>query len=416
MKSTVTFARCVHCGAIYNIDEVHYTCLRCGDDGILNIEFDYDRVKYEMTKESLAQNRDLSIWRYLPLLPVTKREFAPKLQLGWTPLYKTEVLGKEIGLNNLWIKDDSRLPTASLKDRASAIAIVRAGELGQNTICAASTGNAASSLAGLGASVGIHPIIFVPKTAPKAKIAQLQVFGAKVFMVNGTYDDAFDLSLEARAKFGWYSRSTAVNPVLSEGKKTVSLEICEQMQWDAPDVIAVSAGDGCIIGGVCKGLLELYGMGYINKLPRVIGCQAVGSSVLATAYKNHTEYIKVASAHTVADSISVDKPRDAIKALRFVRRTDGDYVTVEDQEILEAITLLGRHSGIFAEPAGATSLAGIRKARAQGMIGADEKVVAIVTGSGLKDVESAIKATGEPVAIDPNLASLEKALSSVLEK
>ncbi len=179
MKSTITGARCVLCGETYNIDEVHYTCPKCGDDGILDIEFDYDRVKKELTKESLQANDDRSIWRYMPLLPVSERKFAPKLQLGWTPLYETKTLGKLLGIENLWVKDDSRLPTASLKDRASAIAIVRAGELGQKTICAASTGNAASSLAGLGASVGIHPIIFVPKLRPKPKLPNCRFLAPK---------------------------------------------------------------------------------------------------------------------------------------------------------------------------------------------------------------------------------------------
>ncbi len=202
--------------------------------------------------------------------------------------------------------------------------------------------------------------------------------------------------------------------MLSEGKKTVSLEICEQLAFKAPDVIAVSVGDGCIIGGVAKGLLDLHAMGYIDKLPRVLGVQAVGSSVIAKAFNNNSEKITVTSAHTVADSISVDKPRDAIKAIRNVKKTGGAYITVEDSEILEAITILGRSSGVFAEPAGATSIAGVKKARATGLIGADETVVSIVTGSGLKDVESAIKATGEPVIIEPNLLALEKALPSDL--
>lgn len=409
----VTDNTCVLCGKQWSFDDVIFTCPDCGDEGILDIGYDYERIASVLTAESLAANPERSLWRYQPLLPIARPELGPNLQVGWTPLYESTVLAGQLELGAVWLKDDGRQPSASLKDRASAVGLARARELERGPICAASTGNAASSLACLGASVGVHPIIFLPRTAPVAKIAQLQVFGAVVLAVEGTYDDAFDLSLHAAREYGWYTRSTAVNPVLAEGKKTVSLEICEQLGWQVPDVIAVSVGDGCIVGGVCKGLLDLHRIGLIPRVPRVLGVQAATSSVLSAAFHAgpDNETITPVSTSTVADSICVDQPRDAIKALRGVRATSGTFVTVEDGAILAAIPELGRASGVFAEPAGATAWAGVKQARADGWIAAGERVAVIVSGNGLKDVASAIKATGDPTVIEPTPAALQAAVT-----
>ena len=271
---------------------------------------------------------------------------------------------------------------------------------------AASTGNAASSLAGIAASVGMTTYIFVPETAPQAKIAQLLIFGANVIMVRGTYDHAFDLCLEASAEYGWYSRNTAFNPYLSEGKKTASLEICEQLGWEAPDRIFVSVGDGCIIGGLWKGLRDLFALGFIDRMPKLMGIQAEGSAVLAKAWKSGTEEIEPIVPTTLADSISVGIPRDRIKALRAVRETGGEYIAVSDDEILDAMRILARGAAVFGEPAGVTGFAGLRKALREGRVRPDEKIVVLVTGNGLKDVASAMKATGKPHLIDPTLPDL----------
>jgi threonine synthase len=402
--------QCVLCGAEYQPDEVLYVCPKHGDEGILDVVYDYDLIGRRLTKEGLANNHDYSIWRYAPLLPVAEDSARPPLQVGWTPLYHAQRLGEGLGLPRLYLKDDGRSPTASFKDRASAIGVVKALELGYETITCASTGNAASSLAGLAASVGLKSIIFVPQRAPQAKVAQLLIFGARVIMVQGTYDQAFDLCLEAAKEYPWYSRNTAYNPYLSEGKKTAALELCEQLHWKAPDRIFVSVGDGCIIGGLGKGLRDLLALGLIDRLPQLVGVQAKGAAPLVRAWEEGSEEIVPLVPQTLADSISVGQPRDRIKALRAVRDTGGQYVAVSDEEILEAMRLLGREAAVFAEPAGATGFAGLRKMAQQGAIDPGERIVVLVTGNGLKDVDSAIRATGQPEVIEPTMEALRQVI------
>ncbi len=398
--------QCVRCGQRYAYGQADYTCPACGEDGILDVLYDYDVIAGRIDREMLARNPERTMWRYAPLLPVEDVQLASPLSVGWTPLYHAERLADELGLGCFYIKDDGRNPSASLKDRASAVALVRAREQHAAVIAAASTGNAASSLACLCASVGQPCVIFVPEKAPAAKVAQLLIFGAQVFLVKGSYDDAFDLCMQATAHYGWYNRNTAVNPYLSEGKKTVILEVCEQLGWNAPDLVFVPVGDGCIIGGVAKGLRDLKALGWIDRVPRIIGVQAEGSSVLAQAWADGTEQIVPVPPTTLADSISVAKPRDAIKALRAVTETEGEYVTVSDDEILAAMRSLGRTAGVFGEPAGVTSVAGAIKMAGEGSLTGRESIVALVTGNGLKDVASALKAVVEPVRIEPTMEAV----------
>lgn len=401
--------RCVLCGAAYAVDAfaVPYVCPNHPDDtGILDVRYDYDAIGRQITRDRLHDSPWQSMWRYLPLLPISHPEYIPPLDAGWTPLYHAAWLGRELGLNELYVKDDGRNPTASFKDRASAVAVVKARELGYDVVTTASSGNAAAALAGMAASAGLSSVIFVPATAPEAKIAQLLIYGATVILVEGTYDQAFDLCLAASKEFDWYCRNTAYNPFMSEGKKTVSFEICEQLGWEAPDKIFVSVGDGCIIGGVYKGLCDLLALGWIDRMPEIIGVQAEGSDVLATAWERGSEQIEPIEAHTIADSISVSVPRDAVKALRAVTQTGGRYVRVSDGEILDAMRVLARGSGVFAEPAGAAGFAGLQRARRQGWVGADERVVVIVTGNGLKDIKAAMAATGAPHRVAPDLDAL----------
>ncbi|MDH4135299.1 MAG: threonine synthase [Anaerolineae bacterium] len=405
--------KCMICGAEYGVDEVMYVCPKHGDEGILDVIYDYGLIGQRLTREKLAADPTDSIWRYKPLLPVKADGPVPPLQVGWTPLYQARRLAEQLGLQHLWVKDDGRNPTASFKDRASAVGVVKAMELGRDIITAASTGNAASSLSGLSASMGIKNMIFVPETAPQAKIAQLLVFGATVIAVKGTYDQAFDLCLAATKEYGWYCRNTAYNPYLSEGKKTAALEVCEQLGWDVPDRIFVSVGDGCIIGGLWKGLKDLVALGFIEKMPRLMGVQAEGSAVLHTAWQKGTEEIKPIVPHTLADSISVGIPRDRLKALRAVRDTEGEYITVSDDEILEAMRVLARGAAVFGEPAGVTGFAGLQKMVREDRISPEERIVALVTGNGLKDVGSAIKASGAPYLIEPSLNDLKSLMGKL---
>ena len=401
--------KCVLCGAEYDVDEVLYVCPKHGDEGILDVVYDYQLIARRLTKDHLARDQQTkSIWRYADLLPIADPGLAPPLQVGWTPLYRARRLEERLGLRYLWVKDDGRNPTASFKDRASAVGVVKALELGRQVITCASTGNAASSLAGLAASVGLTTYIFVPQTAPQAKVAQLLIFGANVIMVEGTYDQAFDLCLEASKEYGWYSRNTAYNPYLSEGKKTAALEICEQLEWKAPDRIFVAVGDGCIIGGLWKGLKDLLALGFIDRMPKLMGVQAEGAAPLVRAWREGTEEVEPIVPDTLADSIAVGVPRDRIKALRAVRETGGEYVAVSDEEILDAMRVLARQAAVFAEPAGATGFAGLAKLVRQGRIDPEERIVVLVTGNGLKDVASAIRATGKPHLIEPTMEALRR--------
>ena len=410
--------KCTICGAEYQPDEVDYVCPHHGNEGILDVQYDYDAIATRISPETLRHNPDPTIWRYKPLLPVEPESPVPPLSVGGTPLYHTPKLAAELGLWHLWVKDDGRQPTASFKDRASAIAVVKAREKGAEVITTASTGNAAAALSGLSASIGQKNVIFVPESAPQAKIAQLLTFGSTVMLVEGTYDDAFDLCMLAAAEYGWYNRNTGFNPYMSEGKKTAAFEICEQLNWQAPDRIFVSVGDGCIIGGIHKGVKDLLALGWIDRMPKLMGVQAVGSDFLYQAWRNGEDVLtkKPIAAHTVADSISAGLPRDRIKAMRAVTETGGAFIRVSDGEILRAIPQLARGSGVFAEPAGAAAFAGLVAAVRDGLVAADERIVVLNTGNGLKDVASAMKAVESigtrAFRVAPNLEALKEIVNA----
>ncbi len=414
---SVRHLQCLICGKTYPPEPDRYVCPDHGREGILDVIYDYSHMARAISPQSLAATPDPTIWRYKPMLPVTSDAVVPPLTVGGTPLYRTERLAQCLGLQHLWVKDDGREPTASFKDRASAMALVKAREAGARVITTASTGNAAAALAGLAASVGFPTVIFVPASAPQAKIAQLLTYGAQVMLVEGSYDDAFDLCLEAADAFGWYNRNTGYNPYMSEGKKTVSYEISEQLHWQAPDVVLVSVGDGCIIGGVYKGFYDLYQLGWIDHIPRIIGVQAEGSNYLAEAWAKGEDVLTKPpiQAHTVADSISAGLPRDRLKAMRAVRESGGAFVTVSDEAILRAIAELAQYTGVFAEPAGAAAYAGLKQALDQALIAPQDRVVVINTGNGLKDVASAMRAAelrhARAYRIPPTLAAVQRVLS-----
>ncbi len=403
----VKCGRCVKCGREYEAVPNLTNC-ECG--GILDIIYDYDYIKTNLTKEKLAAREDRSMWRYRELLPVEETTPNTPLRVGWSPLYEADRLAKELGIAKLWVKDDGQNPTASLKDRASAMAVAKAQEAGAKVIACSSTGNAASSLAGNAAAAGLKTYIFVPSRAPKGKVAQLMTFGATVVSVQGSYEDTFELSKQAIDRWGWYNRNAAINPYLSEGKKTVGLEIMEQLNWEVPDYIAISVGDGCTIAGLWKGLKDLYAIGFIDKLPRLISAQAEGCCPLNRAIANNEDWYPMEE-NTLADSIAVGVPRNADKALMAIRESNGIVVNVSDEEIMAAQKLLGRTCGVFGEPAGVTGTAGIKKLCQQGKLPKDAKIVSVVTGNGLKDVANAIKACGEPISIPSDMELLLKAFA-----
>jgi threonine synthase len=378
----------------------------------MEIIYDYRYIKSQLTREKLLSRKEYSLWRYLELLPVEEGSKLSPLRVGWSPLYRVEKLGELLGLQNLYVKDDGLNPTASLKDRASAVAVVRAAHAGMSTVACASTGNAASSLAGNAAAMGLKSVIFVPERAPKGKVTQLMIFGAQVISVKGNYEDTFRLSAQAIEKWGWYNRNAAINPYLSEGKKTVSLEIAEQLGFKAPDYVAVSVGDGCTIAGVWKGFKDLYALGFIDRLPKLISVQAAGCCPVNRAFTEGKPIVWMEE-NTLADSIAVGVPRNGEKALRAIRESQGLVVNVSDEEILEAMRLLGASSGIFGEPAGVTGTAGLKKLAEQGRIPGDAVVVSLVTGNGLKDAASAQSATGEPLGIPPDMDLLTAAIAGL---
>lgn len=409
----VAALRCVSCGAEYDEHRIEYTCPACGPRrGTLEVLYDYAGLSRKIDRGTFAASGKASMWRYEPLLPVENARFIQPLRVGWTPAYAFPTLANELGLASLIVKDDGQNPTASYKDRASSVAVIKAQEKGKRVITCASTGNAASSLSGFAASTELETIIFVPRRAPEAKVAQLLIYGARVFSVNGSYDVAYDLASEAAAAFGWYNRSAAINPYLVEGKKTGALELAEQLGWKLPDAVFVGVGDGSVISGLCKGFDELQRLGLVDHVPRVIGVQAEGSAPIAASfatYQGGEVTIEDIEASTVADSICVGVPRDIVKAVRYVYRNGGEFVTVSDEEILDAIIALARRTGVFAEPAGAASLAGLKKLSKTGRL--DGKTAAIiVSGNGLKDVASARRIAGEVQQVEPSLREIERLL------
>lgn len=408
-RSYISYLQCTLCGSRYSEGEVLYTCPQCGPQGILEVLYDYESIVQRFNREVLGRSQEYTLWRYIDLLPVQDAEKIPPLQVGWTPLYASQRLGQQLGMARLYIKDDGRNPTASLKDRASAVGMVKALELGRTEVTCASTGNAASSWAGFAAAVGLKSYIFVPERAPRAKIAQLLVFGAGVFAVRGSYDQAFDLCIEASQRFGWYNRNTAYNPYLLEGKKTVAFEIGEQLGWEVPDKVLIPVGDGCIISGVWKGFSELHRLGLVKGLPQLVAVQAEGSQVIKAALESDGK-VRPVPASTIADSIAVAQPRNGLMAIRDIRASGGFAVAVSDDEILSAIKELASVAGVFAEPAAAASFAGLKRLLREDRIDKEERVVLLVTGSGLKDVESAMRAGGEPFSIEPRLEEVERAL------
>jgi threonine synthase len=422
--------RCSLCNTEYLPGQVTYTCPR--DGGNLDVVMNYDTIRQKFQPGDLTSRAEASLWRYLPLLPVPDPggEDTPIRSAGWTPVYSMKRLADKLGLEHLWLKDESRNPTASFKDRASAVVVARAREIKADVVVTASTGNAGAALAGMSAAIGQKAIIFAPKSAPSAKVAQLLVFGAKVILVDGTYDEAFDLTIKAAQEFGWYCRNTGYNPFTVEGKKTAAYEIWEwyvarlgnsilaegQSSHDQPGrlpsanlTVFVSVGDGNIISGIHKGFKDLLALGWMEKMPRIIGVQAEGSAAIANAFHAGTEKIIPVSAKTIADSISVDLPRDGVRAVRAARESGGTYILVSDEEILQAIAAIGP-LGIFAEPAGAAAYAGLVRAVAQGIVKTGDPILVLNTGSGLKDVQAAMQSVSAAPVIEPTLEAIKRIL------
>ncbi|MEM6281971.1 MAG: threonine synthase [Chloroflexota bacterium] len=408
LRDTVT-------GAQFAEGEVEYFNPAVGQVATLDVVYDYAALRGSLDRDALRADKNPTMWRYRDMLPLSPESSVPPLAVGGTPLYETPRLAADLGIKAAWVKDDGANPTGSLKDRASAMVVARALATGRHTVSTASTGNAAAALAGVGASVNdvaLRTVIFVPATAPEAKIAQLLVYGAEVVLVEGTYDEAFDLCYEVCVSENWYCRNTGINPFTSEGKKTVSYEIAEQMNWQMPDVAVVSVGDGSIIGGVHKGFVELKELGWIERIPRVVGVQAEGSSPLVKAWESGMDAadMQPEDVYTIADSISAGLPRDRMKAMRAVQQSGGAFVAVSDDAIVAAIPTFARLTGVFAEPSCAAVYAGAQRAIELGHITPDDSVVFVSTGNGLKDVRRAQQSVSGGLRVEPTIESVRKAL------
>lgn len=403
MNNVIGF-KCFDCERRFAPDEIEYVCPSCG--GNLDVLYDYESINRQFNKAGLAADPNFTMWRYRALLPVKDSSPVPPLAVGCTPLYDAPQLAAEFGVRQLMVKDDGRNPTASFKDRPSALAVVKAQEAGATVATTASSGNAGAALAGMCASVGMKSVIFVPATTPAAKVAQLQIYGATVVLVEGSYEQACELCLAASERFGWYQRTTGFNPFTAEGKKTAALEIAEQLNWQIPDRVIVGVGDGNIIGGLWKGFCDLLQLGWIDRLPKLTGVQAAGAAPLVAAI-NGDGVIRPVVGQTIADGINVGDPRDGTRAFRAMRDSGGGAVAVSDEEIIAAIPRLARATGVFAEPGAAAAFAGFIKLRESGEIQSDEQIVLVVTGNGLKDINTARRSVGEPLRIQPDVSELD---------
>lgn len=414
MKRALTIGfRCLTCGSAQPAEFPGMVCPSCS--GNLDVEYDYTPVD----PENWMNSRD-DIFRYASLLPISTLDYIPPQRVGQTPLYHARRAGDRLGLKHLYIKDDGLNPSASFKDRAGAVVLAVARERGVKVIAGATTGNAGSSMACLAGGAGFPCVIFVPHTAPAAKIAQLLVFGAKVIAVRGNYDQAYDLCSHVCSRKGWFNRNTGFNPFTREGKKTCSFELWEQLGRQAPDRVLVCTGDGNIISGIWKGFRDLKALGLIDRLPKLHCVQSEKSASISMAVREvesepapidwKTVVIPTVKAETIADSISVDFPRDGLAAVRAVIETGGEAVTVSDEEIIDAIPELARLTGVFAEPAAAASWAGLVQLVSAGKIHPDEKVVCLVSGNGLKDVARARESVGDPITVDADIEAVMKIL------
>jgi threonine synthase len=410
----VTGFRCYVCGWEGDFAFPFYRC-PCG--GNVSLQYDYEAIRKGAQRPTAMQLAQKGHFAYESLLPVTPKGMnAFRLQVGNSPLIRRDDMGLKLGVGKLLFKDDTRLPSASFKDRASSVLLAMAAERKLDVVSTASTGNAGCSMACLCADAGISAVVFVPHTAPKAKIAQLLFYGATVVKVEGSYDDAFDLCWEVSREKGWLNRSTGWNPFTREGKKTVSFEIAQQMDWDVPDLVFVPVGDGNIISGVWKGFTDLQKAGFIDRLPRLVAVQSSTSNAIYLGWKEVMKgsdvntSVPTVSATTRADSISVDFPRDGVAAVRAVVDSGGEAVQVDDEEIMKAIPRLAGEAGIFAEPAGAAAFAGLRHWLGLGNDASQLSVACLVTGNGLKDPEAGSAHLRPALTVAPDKDSALKLL------
>jgi threonine synthase len=400
---------CIKCKTKYNIDDIVYFCRKCGD--LLEIKFDFKELA-EILKDSNWKVKPLSVWRYRDFMPIHEATKLVTLSEGGTGLHRSEHLGAELGLKNLYVKNEGENPTGSFKDRGMTVGVTKAVELGARHVICASTGNTSASLAAYAARAGIKCTVLIPSgKIAYGKLSQAMIHGARVLQVRGNFDQALEFVLKLAERHKSIYLLNSINPFRIEGQKSLGYEICEQLNYEAPDRIIIPVGNAGNISAVWKGLSEFHKLGFIEKLPKMTGIQASGSAPIAQMIKtNSDKLIPVEHPETLATAIRIGAPVSWKKAVNAIRESDGTAETVTDEEILDAQKTLARVEGIFVEPASASSIAGLKKLVINGTIDKDEKVVCITTGHGLKDPDTAIKQSEKPLEVDADIRAIENAL------
>jgi threonine synthase len=397
--------KCRECGREYPPVKIH-VCEDCF--GPLDVVYDYDSV--ELNRSSF-ENRPKTVWRYFELLPVHDKSKIVDLGAGYTILHKCDRLARAIGLKTLYIKDDTVNPTYSFKDRPATVAVSKALEFNAKAIGCASTGNLAAATAAHSAKAGIPCYIFIPASIELNKIVQAAVYGAKIIAIKGTYDDANRLATQVAEVFDWAIVNVNLRPYYVEGSKTLAFEVCEQLDWNPPDHVIVPMASGALLCAISKGFNELKKLDLIkNSKIRISGAQPAGCSPIVTAVKsNSSEVIPIEHPDTIAKSLAIGEPGDGVYAARTIRESGGVAEAVTDQETIEAIKLLAKTEGIFTEPAGAVTIAALKKMVETGEAAIDEVIVCYVTGNGLKTPEVISGHIPKPIEIEPKLEALKLA-------
>ena len=405
----MSYQECINCHTKYGIEEIVYFCKNCGD--ILEVKIDLEKAAATV-KSGAYKNVPLSVWRYRDFMPIHEATNVVTLCEGGTGLHHSKRLGEVLGLTDLWIKNEGENPTGSFKDRGMTVGVTKAVELGAKHVICASTGNTSASLAAYAARAGIRCTVLIPSgKIAYGKLSQAMIHGAKVLQVRGNFDEALEFVLKLAEKHSSIYLLNSINPFRIEGQKSLGYEICEQLDYNAPDRLIVPVGNAGNISAIWKGFSEFYNLGSINKLPKMTGIQAVGSAPIVKAVKSHnSKIVPVAEPETVATAIRIGAPVSWRKAINAINESHGTAETVTDDEILDAQRILAQVEGIFVEPASAASIAGLRKLVRNGIINKDERIVCVTTGHGLKDPDTAIKMCEKPVEVDAEMSAIENAL------
>jgi threonine synthase len=405
----VTHQECINCGTKYDLNDILYFCRKCGD--ILEVKYNFEDLQRKLEKSNW-RNVPLSVWRYKDFMPIDDFSKIVSLNEGGTGLHSCHKLGKQLGLLNLWVKNEGENPTGSFKDRGMTVGVSKASELGAKHVICASTGNTSASLAAYAAKAGMRCTVLIPSgKIAYGKLSQAMIYGAKVLQVRGNFDESLDFVFKLAEKHPSIYLLNSINPFRVEGQKSLGFEICDQLDGEAPDRVVVPVGNAGNISAIWKGFTEFHRLDYVNKLPKMTGIQAAGSAPIVQMIKTGSkEMIPVKAPETLATAIRIGAPVSWKKAVNAIRNSGGTAETVTDDEILAAQKLLARVEGIFVEPASASSIAGLIKLVNSDVIQKDERVVCVTTGHGLKDPDTAVKMSEKPVEVDAEMAAIEGAL------